>query len=244
MPCGSIASLAAARGALRGVHLQFAVHANVATAAAAAPFSLRPLFPRFVPLAVLGAVEQVGEVHPARLALPWHDPAGLLLVQGAGLSASMAAAVVGPRTRRRVLVPPRCSREAPWVPLPLATSMSRSIRAKRGRPGASNTPLAVAPTVANSTNVINASGTLGITYTRAMIVSTPLDGHIRVSRGGAALMPLPSIALLVSQCRFEPVLVPTLALIASSLTASRIGPVRPTLHLLTIPPVTFTMTTM
>ncbi len=227
MPSGCIAIFVAARGGGCNVDAPIMVHALVATSAVVAPSSLRRLLLPFILLVGTIAVEQVGEVHPARLAFPRHDPPLLLLLEGAGHVTSMAAAAVGPRALRRILMPPRCSCGIRRSASPLATSMSRSIKARRRRHSTLKTPLAVIPTAANTTNVLIASGTHGTTYPRALINLTPLDDHITISRGGAASMPLPSIALLVSQRRFRHVIMPTLALIATMLAAGRIGPMKP-----------------
>ncbi len=95
MPMGFFAWLAAAHGALHGVHLLSTDQADVATAAAAARFSLRPLFIRVVPLAVLGAVKQVGEIHPTWLAFPRQNPFGLLLALGVDFAACLVATASG-----------------------------------------------------------------------------------------------------------------------------------------------------
>ncbi len=136
-------------------------------------------------------------------------------------------------------MPTRRSRDTLWAPLPLATSLSRLVRARGGRPDALNTPVAVAPAVAITRDMTSASSAPGVAYTRTTIIPTPLEGHLNVPCGGAAAMQVASIALLECARRFMPVILPSLAPIVPLQTVSRIEPMRFTVHLMTIPPATF-----
>jgi hypothetical protein len=96
------------------------------------------------------AVEQVGEVQPAGLALPRHDPGPLLLLEGAG----RAAGTWGAAARR-------CA-------APLAAAVPRSVRAQRGRQRVLSTPLGFTPAGTPTANAFTASGVLRGSYARAL----------------------------------------------------------------------------